>query len=799
MDRAPFVLQKLWVGLVALMLCASAGAAKVDLSVSVPYGAFYVPEAWIPLRIEATNTSSQLVDGTVRVTPANPEVAEFRSPMRIPGQSKARATVWARFPVDNGKTPNVIGVTLHDAQGARLQISEINGRSAVTSISHPPGGLANSGYIVNLVGSEARMAESQQPDQIAVAIEAEMNCRAVMTTLDQGDAAQGSPLYDGAYLVMLTGLDPRSIDSAQRQALLDYVTAGGVLLLASPEPAQICGSWLEPYLPVRLIGKRQMNAVTPAGHGDSIGFGQWLPITEAMAGEGTILWQDEQFVHAAYRTLGLGRIVFTSFPAAALDGKNRTAIAFWQELLQLNRPPVGVEGTRITSEYGHLLEPMLGRKAASWKLAISAACLIVLVTMTVQLIWRGADRPRAFAVSLGTSVLLATGFAGMSLFRQQSEPLQHASVTMGDVTREGAIAQQYGAFAGPQQQLAEVAANQLTTICPVLLREERPAVSEWPMRLSPISIAPEQVKQVTLAHGMLSGVSGSVQGQFGQEGLRLDVNNGIGSELSSAQLTWGPYRLSAGTFPMGESSRTLRGTDLRPDQEFASVSGVASQDQLQKGEIVRALLQPKDVAPITISRNASLIGFVDTVPALTNVEGATVEHDAKQNLMRMRVELLPSPAGSPVRIDGCFNRIVPGELTGLPYIEARNEFLRSMLKGAWTLGIEPPTEIGAIEPRHVRVRISLASPQHKLTLRRGQCRDGKQKADREGPIVGQWDGKIGLQTVDFDPQPDDFDRQGRLWFMIDVQGAGAAGSLGVEPFWRIEQLQVDIDATVRQQ
>ena len=168
---------------------------------------------------------------------------------------------------------------------------------------------------------------------------------------------------------------------------------------------------------------------------------------------------------------------------------------------------------------------------------------------------------------------------------------------------------------------------------------------------------------------------------------------------------------------------------MRPDQEFTSVSGLASQDQLHKGEIVRALLQPKDTSPLAASRNASLIGFVDTLPAMTSVEGATVDHDAKQNLMRMRVELLPSPAGSPVLIDGCFNRIVPGELRGLPYVEARNEFLRSMLQGAWTLGIEPPAEIGAIEPKHVRVRISLATPQHKLTLRRGQCRDGMQKAD----------------------------------------------------------------------
>jgi len=241
----------------------------------------------------------------------------------------------------------------------------------------------------------------------------------------------------------------------------------------------------------------------------------------------------------------------------------------------------------------------------------------------------------------------------------------------------------------------------------------------------------------------------------------------------------------------------LSATDVLPDQQYASVSGMASQDQLQKGEIVRDLLQAKDAAPIVSRRNASLIGFVDKLPAMSRTEGATVQRDTQQNLVRMRVGLEPSPAGSPVRIDGCFNRIVPGELRGLPYVEARNEFLRSSLSGAWTLYIEPPAEIGAIEPHHIRIQIDLASPQHKLTLRRGQFRDGKPTVDRKGPILGQWDGKVGLQTVELDPQPDDYDSQGRLGLMIEVQPSGEKGVLGVEPYWRIGQLQADIDAQVR--
>jgi hypothetical protein len=226
---------------------------------------------------------------------------------------------------------------------------------------------------------------------------------------------------------------------------------------------------------------------------------------------------------------------------------------------------------------------------------------------------------------------------------------------------------------------------------------------------------------------------------------------------------------------------------------------MVSQDQLQKGEILRSLLQQREALGGTKEQRArSLIAFADRLPALSTVEGAKVEQELQQNVVRMRVEVQPSPAGAPVRIDGCFNRLGVEQVRNMPFYHAgENQFLRTAMQGAWVFCIEPPQEIGAVKLTRARVRIDLAAPQHKITLRRGQCQEGKGKANPNGAAIGQWDGQVGLQTAEFDCAPEDFDAQGRLWLRLEAQQNGQAGSFGVEPHWRIQQLLVDLEGQAR--
>lgn len=795
MDRLCSVLRKVCLSLVALL--PAQGVAEVQVIATLPYGGVYAPDAWIPLKVEASNDGAAMIDGTIRIVPKSPVVPEFRAPLRVPPHSRAQTTLWVRLPVRADRQPESLTVALHDASGARVQISELLARPAVQSLSYKSNGVANAGCIISLMPSGTLVAESYIPEEVAAAIEAGMDFKAPIASIEPAYGAPVGLAYSSAYAVVLAGLDPRDLNPAQRQAMLDYVVGGGVLVLSSPDPRVVAGSWLEPYLPVRLVGTREMNALPLSGE-DAVALDQWYPVTEAIAGEGTILWQDAELVHAAYRPLGLGRVVFTSFPSSALKGKDTRTQKFWREMLMIDRAPIGVNGSHVAAHYGRLMEPMLGRQAASWKLAIGAAGLVVLLTVGTQLVWRGAARPKAFAVSLGMSVLLAGAFTAMSLLRQESEPLQHAVLSIADVSPEGSTVQQYAALAGPPQKLAQVAVSATSGIYPVLLREERPVITHWPARVAPVTVSPEAVKQVTLSQGTLREMQARVTGQFMAEGLRLDVDNQTGAALGSAQLVWGTQRLSAGEYATGQGSRVLTGADLRPADEYAATSGMVSQDQLQKGEIVKSLLTAEETLANAPRTARSLLAFADQLPGLSRTDGAEVDTAKQQNLLRMPVEIVPSPAGSAVRADGCFTRIVTERAQDLPfYNQAAGQFLRTVNQGAWVFGIEAPREIGVLQLQRARVRIDLASPQYKIILKRGQSRGGKRTPNPAGAVLGEWDGAVGLQTVEFEPAAGDFDAQGRLWLRLEATQSGQAGSLGVDPHWRIMQLLVDLEGTVR--
>src|SRR5262249_51879788 len=78
--------------------------------------------------------------------------------------------------------------------------------------------------------------------------------------------------YDAVRAIVFDATAPESLDGCQRQAILDYLLAGGALLLSAPlGSADPTGTWLEQYIPVRIIGKREADRVDSTG--DDAGFG----------------------------------------------------------------------------------------------------------------------------------------------------------------------------------------------------------------------------------------------------------------------------------------------------------------------------------------------------------------------------------------------------------------------------------------------------------------------------------------------------------------------------------------------
>ena len=69
-------------------------------------------------------------------------------------------------------------------------------------------------------------------------------------------------------------------------------------------------------------------------------------------------------------------------------------------------------------------------------------------------------------------------------------------------------------------------------------------------------------------------------------------------------------------------------------------------------------------------------------------------------LVRTPLELRPSDIGTRVAIDGAFVRLVPGQPMGLPYDEARQQWIATAAPGQWVIGFAPPKAIGRLRPKH---------------------------------------------------------------------------------------------------
>src|SRR5205814_10272960 len=85
-------------------------------------------------------------------------------------------------------------------------------------------------------------------------------------------------------------------------------------------------------------------------------------------------------------------------------------------------------------------------------------------------------------------------------------------------------------------------------------------------------------------------------------------------------------------------------------------------------------------------------------------------------------------------------------------------------------------------------------PAHTLTLRREQCADGAPKINLAGTASVQWDQVVGAREVTFDSAPTDYDRDGRVWLLIEVRPRDPGATSTVVAPWQIKDLSMKIEA-----
>ncbi len=801
------------------------------MNASLPYGAVFPPETWLPIQLEFVNRSGRDIQGWGVWPVESKEVsADFEVPVTVPAHSQVKVWAYGYVPAQTrgGKEWGQVKpgeplatIQWREQSGAWLARVPVLGIASWASGKEATGDTAHPGWVflqINAGEPGSEPAPEDQPSRPSAAANDADSLQDLCTQLSgllnepilsAMIPAQSAPRSDAGYaacrFVLLGEGNPDHLDAAQRQALLRFVRAGGNLVVAAPRARdQVSESWIAPYLPVELVGYRLNNRIEERGHAKNpLKLLGYVRMAEAVAShEGAdrshVIVRDEHYVHAAWRALGQGRIIFTSFPVAALDTHDKRAGAIWQRLLNTQVPATHWQSTALHSQRVELVAGRLGKPTASWTAAAILAGGFVLLVLAAQLAFTGARRPGAFAVAVGVAVVVSVALVGWTMVRTGRQSLMGSSLSVMEIAPEGGGHQrEVTAYVGKDSNDFSIrAARDGVLIRPIVSGDNRPIVREKPFAVPAAQVRALRVERVWQSDGSApADLKASATARFGEKGLTLSIDNQTGQTLLSPLWLWGRAIFSLNDLQDGPAQVI---PDRRNGQgDYTNAAVIRSQIAQWRGQVVQALHTPMESG--AMGRRSTVGPEIDAwltrPPALTQADGATMR---SEGMVRLPVRIEPSPAGSTVKIDAAYTRLMTGGTGVAQYDPLSGRWLATNLDTSFQVGFAAPAEIGRLEPVRVNLDFDINAPQQTLTIRRGQVRNGKLVRDGNpnGEVVGEWTHPVERHQVSFAVEPSDYDAQGRLWLRVEVHSPQSAGG-NIVSQWQFRYLEAGMTAKVK--
>lgn len=200
--------------------------------------------------------------------------------------------------------------------------------------------------------------------------------------------------YDAVDGVIVGGMSRHDLTASQQHALLRYLRAGGLLILAPTDDVSWLGrSFLGAFAPVEIIERRMLDDLSPLTRA----FGPGLPTTarvpcweaRAMGGEVLLSTGDLALVTAVRE--GTGSVVFVAFDLSdeSLRGWTHLPDFYWH-LLELRHPWTSLRGSELPQRAPELLAGMVGGRAIPHSLVgvfLVANVALVIVAWVVARRW----------------------------------------------------------------------------------------------------------------------------------------------------------------------------------------------------------------------------------------------------------------------------------------------------------------------------------------------------------------------------------------------------------------------------
>src|SRR5688572_7618210 len=675
--------------MVLLVLSADfrpAAAQPLTITASLEFSQIYRPDSWQPVLIQLRNNTEQPIEGAVVLPISHPHAAAaMRLRVSVPTHATVRANLWGYFPppseYETDKSSNVPPLSIAEWRGpdggllARTDVLGVPISAVKRGSSDGVEYGADRGELVLLVHHGRREGDAYDTDGLIGHLADTMGTPISVAGLEVHALPRQAGGLRGVKTVVLEAVDTDTLDVAQRDALLAYLRGGGVVVVAAPsESVSRAGSWFDALLPVRLIGSREASAIETRDAGPALKLREPLPIVEAIEGSGRVLLRGKDYVHVAVQAVGLGKVVFTSFPLNGLVEKQPQVAVLWEQLLDMRRPLWDWKDTRLGEARHQVLGSMIGRKVAPWSVAAGVAGGYVLLIFAAQALFLGPARPKAFVASVAAAVIVSGALLAMGMARRGDTELQSARLAVIDVGADGNGWQQESlAFVGKDDaKMALRPRDERVMIRPALADDGNPpTVKQQPFAVDDTGVYAERIERVWEASGPADPkLRIAAAAQLGPDGLTLDVQNDLGAPLEAPLVVWNGRVLATGFMPTGRS--TARQFQLNARQVFTEAGFVTSDEAKRRAQIVAASLAPANPSSVSAAEAPPmLIGWI-AAPDTTLVRPVDREGIESKSMIMVRTPLRfnVSPPKSVLSIPVALVQVDTGRL---PYDRAKGD------------------------------------------------------------------------------------------------------------------------------
>ena len=757
----------------------------------------YQPDTWQPVRLQFRNATDRGIDGSAVLPLSHPKApAVLTLPLTVPPNSLVTATLWGYFPPPPkltqqqqqqqqrvAKNAGLGMAEWRDAAGSLLSRAELQGIPFTGTTGHE----GQSPEVILLVNQRATTLGDEYETQLLVDHLNETPGPPLQMVAIAPDALsrQASGLRT-LKAIVLDGVDPQAFDAAQRAALLEYVRGGGVIVLSAPVDAvATSGTWLAPLLPVSLIGTREAKQLDVLPGGAALKLRRPVPIVEATAvGTCQVLLGDRDYIHAAIQPVGLGQVVFTSFPVNALDTAQPQAATLWARLLSLPEPQWDWNRSQLGEARHDVIAGMIGRKVPPWAIAAGVAGGYLLVIIAAQGFFFGAARPRAFAVTVVVALLVSAALIVIGATRHRgNRTLQAARLGVIDISPDGggwtreSIA--YVGVEDPQMKLQPL--DESVMLRPALAdARNRPALREQPFGVDKAQVFTDRVERVWEAvRPVPPAWRISATARIGSGGLTVDVDNQLGRPIESPLVIWNGRSMAMPDLPVGPTS--IRDLQLNPRQQFVGRGVLTSEQTKRRAQVVAASLAPANETSVNDSADAPpmLVGWIADggEPLVKPVDRATVEMKSMV-MVRTPLRFDVAPVSSGVSIPEALVRVDTGRL---PYDRGKGESVPTPQGGSWQITFAPPPQTGRVKPDHITVAARVTLPAHTMRVRMASANE---------PI--EWSRKSGAIETTFKCASGDYDDNGRVRMTLEVESLDPTNTVP----WQISDLRATMDGTI---